>query len=240
MVVVKWDERAPSASWRACPAGDQAVCPLPLPSPPSMHYNEKALLWSLEPSQVSDHMPCLCALNDSTSTAGWVPPSVWRTCQQSRSLAESQSEPFSTEAHKMRLGAPGSDTRGDGYKLSETETWCSRCPSQGLQLWAVSAGSPAPQSTVIAPELWVTRHSVLFSGTGSHCVAQAGLKLKILLPQPPECWCYRPASSRSECRGSFTEACSHLIHSSTIKTTSKQVKDHSWETHGAWCCNITE
>jgi hypothetical protein len=25
-------------------------------------------------------------------------------------------------------------------------------------------------------------------GTGSHCVAQAGLELKILLPQLPECW----------------------------------------------------
>jgi hypothetical protein len=26
---------------------------------------------------------------------------------------------------------------------------------------------------------------------GSHCVAQAGLKLKILLPLPPESWDYR-------------------------------------------------
>jgi hypothetical protein len=27
--------------------------------------------------------------------------------------------------------------------------------------------------------------------TGSHYIAQAGLELSILLPQPPECWDYR-------------------------------------------------
>jgi hypothetical protein len=34
---------------------------------------------------------------------------------------------------------------------------------------------------------------VLFSETGSYCIAQVDLKLMILLPQPPECWDYRHA-----------------------------------------------
>jgi hypothetical protein len=29
---------------------------------------------------------------------------------------------------------------------------------------------------------------ILFSEMGSHCIAQAGLKFAILLPQPPEGW----------------------------------------------------
>jgi hypothetical protein len=32
---------------------------------------------------------------------------------------------------------------------------------------------------------------VFFFETGFHCVAQAGLKLLILLPLPPDCWDYR-------------------------------------------------
>jgi hypothetical protein len=35
--------------------------------------------------------------------------------------------------------------------------------------------------------------SFLFSETGSHYVAQAGLELTILLPQHPKCWDYRHA-----------------------------------------------
>jgi hypothetical protein len=31
----------------------------------------------------------------------------------------------------------------------------------------------------------------LFFMTGSHCIAQAGLELAILLSLPPECWDYR-------------------------------------------------
>lgn len=32
---------------------------------------------------------------------------------------------------------------------------------------------------------------VVFGGTESDCVAQAGLELKIFLSQPAECWDYR-------------------------------------------------
>jgi hypothetical protein len=49
----------------------------------------------------------------------------------------------------------------------------------------------------------------LFLRWGSHCVAQTGLQLKVLLPQPPECpdsHSCLPAfwhSFLSACRGSF-------------------------------------
>jgi hypothetical protein len=33
-------------------------------------------------------------------------------------------------------------------------------------------------------------------GSGSHYVAQVGLELSNLLPQPPECWDYRHAPGR--------------------------------------------
>jgi hypothetical protein len=36
----------------------------------------------------------------------------------------------------------------------------------------------------------------LFFETGSHYVAQAGLELSILLPQPPECWDSKSALPR--------------------------------------------
>jgi hypothetical protein len=39
--------------------------------------------------------------------------------------------------------------------------------------------------------LWL----LLMLETGSHHVLQAGLKLKILLPQPPECWDHRSVPS---------------------------------------------
>jgi hypothetical protein len=35
------------------------------------------------------------------------------------------------------------------------------------------------------------KSNIFFFETGSHCVAQAGLELVILLPQPLKCWDYR-------------------------------------------------
>jgi hypothetical protein len=40
----------------------------------------------------------------------------------------------------------------------------------------------------IISEIFVT----YFFEIGSSYAAQAGLQLKIFLPQPPKCWCYRP------------------------------------------------
>lgn len=44
------------------------------------------------------------------------------------------------------------------------------------------------------------KESCLFVETGPSCIAQASLKLLILLPLPPECWDYgvQPNSAKSE------------------------------------------
>jgi hypothetical protein len=39
-------------------------------------------------------------------------------------------------------------------------------------------------------------HYTLLFETRPHCVAQAGLELVLLLPQPPKCWHYRHALAR--------------------------------------------
>jgi hypothetical protein len=72
-------------------------------------------------------------------------------------------------------------------------------------LWTVSLGWLATKILVISAS-WVTRTtcvSHLLSAsffkkvfeTRFHYVAESGLELEVLLPQPPECWGYRNAPS---------------------------------------------
>jgi hypothetical protein len=86
---------------------------------------------------------------------------------------------------------------GDWGKISMSSPIFQRPPTL-LGLWSSLHLSSLSLNLLSPASLFPSTFFLFFGETGSHYVAQAGLKLMILPLQPPECWDYRHVLPHSD------------------------------------------
>jgi hypothetical protein len=89
-------------------------------------------------------------------------------------------------------------------------------------------------------EIWWAWFVLFCVETGSVYVAQAGLELMILLPQPSECWDYRhgPPYLRVWCISWTSAHCSHFSLISSGPTQGWQCSEASEYSWIPWCLKV--